>query len=57
MKHVLVTKAKLYIELHDINKLGCLQIDRAKKYLKLTYYRIQQGGGIKIIHIRAPHYG
>jgi hypothetical protein len=49
MKHILVRKAKLYIELHDIlNKTGCLQIDHAKKTLKLTYHRFQHGGELRL---------
>ena len=43
MKPVLVTKLKLYIELHGINKLGCLQINHVKKVLRQTYHRIWYG--------------
>jgi hypothetical protein len=44
---VLVTKAKLYIELHGINKFGCSQIDHAREILKLTYHKVQQDGELK----------
>ena len=39
-----VTKTNLYIELHDINEWGCLQIDHVKEILKLTYDGVQKGG-------------
>ena len=41
MEHVLVTKLKLYIELHGINKLGWLWIDHVREVLKLTHHRVQ----------------
>ena len=32
-KHVLVIKAKIYIRLYSINKLGCLQMDHLREVL------------------------
>jgi hypothetical protein len=40
-KHVFVTKLNVYIELHGINKLGCLQIDHVREVLKLTYHTVR----------------
>ena len=41
MKCVLLTKLKLYIELHGLNKLRCLRIDHVREVFKLAYHGVQ----------------